>query len=159
MKTLILLIGPKGAGKTHIGVTVERELGIPFLRVEPLWLALEPGEDGWKKVEGEIARLFETTELLMIESLGAGGGFEGMRRSLESRYRLLFVKISTGSEECLRRVRTRNHEHHIPVSDEKVVEYNNIAAQVVLPWSTIIPNDGPATVQEIRNALLRLLER
>jgi shikimate kinase len=156
-KTLVLLIGPKGSGKTHIGCLVERELGIPFLRVEPIWLALKSGEDGWKKVEQEIAKRFETTDVLIIESLGAGDGFRGMKQSLESRYTLKFVKVKTNLDECLRRVQTRSKEQHIAVSDEKVVEYNQIAARVELPWSAVIENDGPAAVDEVLRTVRRLI--
>ena len=38
MKTLFILIEPKGAGKTYIGTRIEAQLGIKFLRVEPIWI-------------------------------------------------------------------------------------------------------------------------
>ena len=47
---LFMLIGPKGSGKTHIGTLVNQHTDIVFLRVEPIWLSLEPAENGWKKV-------------------------------------------------------------------------------------------------------------
>jgi shikimate kinase len=46
MKLLYLLIGPKGSGKSHIGALVSQHTDIYFLRVEPIWLSLQPGEDG-----------------------------------------------------------------------------------------------------------------
>ena len=51
-KVLFMLIGPKGSGKTYIGMLVDRHTDIAFLRVESVWLTVQPGEDGWKKVEG-----------------------------------------------------------------------------------------------------------
>ena len=76
-RILYMLIGPKGAGKTHIGALVDQRTDITFLRVEPIWLSLQPGEDGWKKVELSIDRMFETHAKVMVESLGAGEGFGG----------------------------------------------------------------------------------
>lgn len=38
-KTLYMLIGPKGSGKTHIGTLVNIHTDIKFLRVESIWLA------------------------------------------------------------------------------------------------------------------------
>lgn len=35
----ILLVGPKGSGKSHIGRIIERRLGVHFFHVEPLWMA------------------------------------------------------------------------------------------------------------------------
>ena len=48
-KTLFMLIGPKGSGKTHIGTLAQQHTDFVFLRVEPIWLGLRPNEDGWKK--------------------------------------------------------------------------------------------------------------
>ena len=39
MKHAILLVGPKGAGKSTIGDLVEQEFGILFVRSEPVFLA------------------------------------------------------------------------------------------------------------------------
>lgn len=53
-KTLYMLIGPKGSGKTYIGGVVGKNTDISFLRIESIWLSLKPEEDGWRKVEYEI---------------------------------------------------------------------------------------------------------
>ena len=74
-QTLYILIGPKGSGKTTIGTLVDQRTDIVFLRVEPIWLGLEPGEDGWAKVEAAIDEMFLTHDKLMIESLDAGDRF------------------------------------------------------------------------------------
>jgi shikimate kinase len=85
-KILYILIGPKGSGKTYIGKRVHRYTDIHFLRVEPIWLALAEGEDGWQKVEKTIDDLFQSHEKVMIESLGAGEGFKGMLANLKAKY-------------------------------------------------------------------------
>jgi hypothetical protein len=59
-------------------------------------------------------------------------------------------------DECLRRVRDRDSANHIPVSDEKVREYNRIAASVDHPWDAVIDNNGPATEEEILKAIVLL---
>ena len=43
MKTLYMLIGPKGAGKSYIGRLVSQRTDIRFLRVESIWLTVQPG--------------------------------------------------------------------------------------------------------------------
>ncbi|MBN4002223.1 hypothetical protein [Nostoc sp. LPT] len=84
MKTLFILIGPKGAGKTHIGTLVNAQMAIKFLPVEPIWIDyLKNGakdRDGWDIVEEEIDRVFESNDRVMIESLGAGEGFTSTAR-------------------------------------------------------------------------------
>src|SRR5512141_852626 len=122
--TLFLLIGPKGSSKTHIGGVVERRTDICFLRVEPIWLGLQPGQDGWMEVERAVDAMLENHERVMIESLGAGERFPGFLSSLQSRYAVKLIRVLADSDTCLERVRTRNQAEHIDVSDEQVAEYN-----------------------------------
>ena len=121
-KAIFILIGPKGSGKTYIGGCIEKLTGIKFLRVEPLWLQLAEGEDGWSRVEREIDTLFLQHDKMIIESLGAGEGFNRMYTSLKGKYEVKLIKVETDLEECLRRVKSRDKADHIPVSDEKVCE-------------------------------------
>ena len=155
-KVLLILIGPKGSGKTYIGSRIEHLTGIKFLRVEPLWLQLAEGEDGWQKVEREIDGLFLQHDKVVIESLGAGEGFNRMYASLKKKYEVRLIKLETDLDECLRRVRERDNANHIPVSDDKVREYNRIAASVDHPWDAVIDNNGPATNEEILEAIASL---
>jgi hypothetical protein len=59
-----MLIGPKGSGKTTIGTLVHQHTDITFIRVEPIWLDLQPDEDGWKKVECPMTRYLNIIGLL-----------------------------------------------------------------------------------------------
>jgi shikimate kinase len=152
-RVLYILIGPKGSGKTYIGSRIEQLTGIKFLRVEPLWLQLAEGEDGWDRVEREIDGLFLQHDKVVIESLGAGEGFNRMYTSLKDKYEVKLVKVETELDECLRRVRSRDSANHIPVSDDRVREYNLIAASVKHPWDAVIDNNGPAADEDILKAI------
>jgi hypothetical protein len=156
-KTLFFLIGPKGAGKTYIGVLLDRETPIKFIRVEPIWLNLPPGADGWKTVEAVIDQTFETHDLVMIESLGAGAGFQAFYQSLVAKYMVKMVRVFAELTTCLERVRSRSNADHIPVSDDKVEEYNRIAAQVSFDWALEIDNNGPALDADILTAMGAIL--
>jgi head-tail adaptor len=46
---------------------------------------------------------------------------------------------------CLARVKNRDSANHIAVSDEKVEEYNQIAAAVRYDWDLDINNTSPAS--------------
>ncbi|MEZ4300109.1 MAG: hypothetical protein R3B70_34495 [Polyangiaceae bacterium] len=149
MRTVYVLVGPKGAGKSHIGTQVEGQTDIHFLRTEPLWVGLKKGEDGWKKVERAIDTLLIDHEKVMIESLGAGDGFANLHQSLARKYVVKLVQVKTDLDECLRRVKARDPKDHIPVSDEKVAEYNEAAAKVQHAFYAVIDNNGPATLEEM----------
>jgi predicted ABC-type ATPase len=152
-KTLYMLIGPKGSGKTHIGSLVSANTNIVFLRVEPIWLSLQPGEDGWTKVIETLHGLFAQHDEVMIESLGAGDAFRDFDSRLAGQYVIKKIRVLTALDTCLERVRTRSALNHIPVSDDKVVEYNQVAARVVHDWAGEIDNNGPATTAEIMTAI------
>lgn len=79
-----------------------------------------------------------------------------MYTSLKQKYEVKLIKVSTDLDECLRRVKTRDSSNHIPVSDEKVEEYNRIAASVSHAWDTVIDNNDLATDQEILSVIQSL---
>lgn len=152
-KILYMLIGPKGAGKTYIGTLVSHHTDIQFIRVESIWLSLQPGENGWKKVEQTIDQSFETHSKVMIESLGAGEEFARFHASLKKKYTLKMIRVYTDLETCLARVKNRSSADHISISDEKVEQYNQIAAAVVYDWDLEINNNDLATDEEILTAI------
>jgi hypothetical protein len=155
-QVLYILIGPKGSGKTYIGTLVGLHTGITFLRVESIWLSLQPGEDGWQKVEQAIDNLFQGYDRVMIESLGAGEGFRRFFDSLRQKYTIRLIRVKASLETCLERVRNRSRLDHIPVSDDQVMEYNKVASMVNYQWDLEIDNDPPAANEEIIEALLSL---
>lgn len=155
-KVLYILIGPKGAGKTHIGSKVHEKTAIHFLPVEPIWLKLAPDEDGWQIVEKTIDQLFQQHHEVMIESLGAGAGFDRLHSSLRKKYTVKLIKVSADLATCLNRVKNRGNSNHIPVSDEKVQEYNQIAAKVDHPWDAIVDNNALAADEEILKVIASL---
>lgn len=155
-RILYMLIGPKGAGKSYIGALVERHTDIRFLRVEPIWLGLQPGEDGWRTVEMAVDALFERHRKVMIESLGAGDGFRAFFASLSRKYSIRLIRVTADLATCLDRVQRRDSADHIPVSDEKVMEYNRIAAAVAYDWDLVIDNGGPARDTDILDAIREL---
>jgi shikimate kinase len=157
MKTLFILVGPKGAGKTHIGTLVNAQMAIKFLSVESIWIDyLKNGakdQDGWDIVEEEIDQVFESNDNVMIESLGAGEGFARLHKSLKNKYEIKFIKVESALDKCLERVRNRDSTAHIPISADKVEEYNKIAAQVSYNWDLVIDNNSPASDSAIIQAI------
>lgn len=152
-KVLYILVGPKGAGKTHIGMLTNQHTDISFLRVEPIWLGLEPGEDGWKKVEAVIDTVFQAHPKVMIESLAIGEGFRTFYASLAKKYSIKTIRIYADLDACFARVKKRNSADHIAVSDDRVEEFNQIAAAVTLDWDLEIDNNHLASDAEILAAI------
>ena len=152
-KTLFMLIGPKGSGKTHMGTLINRQTDIAFLRVESIWLGLQPGEDGWEKVEAAIEAMFQTHDKVIVESLGIGEGFVKFHASLLKKYSVKRIRVYAGLETCFARVKSRNSAEHIPVSDHRVAELNALASGVTFDWDLEINNEDLASDAEIIRAI------
>lgn len=168
LKKLVILVGPKGSGKTFVGTLAAKELGHRFLRVEPIFLenlrasrltgeALD--EEGYSKVTAAVHAELAGSGCLFIESTGASSAFPAFLEHMRSRYEVLLVSIRAPLDTCLERVRTRDQSTHIPVSDHRVLEINERAAKVQLPWDLEIDNTRPAAPQAILEDLRGLLER
>ena len=91
-KTLIILVGPKGSGKTYIGTLLEKRLRIPFFRVEKVWLQLKEEKlylshlkKGYQNVNKEIDIQFTKSKKLIIESTGTYD-FELFLNDLQKKY-------------------------------------------------------------------------
>jgi hypothetical protein len=105
-------------------------------------LSLGPNEYGWKKVEGIIDDMFQKRDKVMIESLGASEDFRDFYEALSKKYPIKMIRIFADLETCFTRVKTPSNKDHIAVSDDKVLEYNKIAATVTYDWDSEIDNDG-----------------
>jgi shikimate kinase len=135
MKLIIILIGPKGSGKTYLGALLERYFNITFLRVEPIFLKLkeenlpfdEYVQKGFNIVRDEIKELMQSSDKLVFETTGAVAEVANLINSLKSEFRVIKVKLDVPAEMCWQRFKSRDSSSHIPVSDNF---FNEINAQV-----------------------------
>jgi predicted ABC-type ATPase len=164
--TVVVLVGPKGAGKTFVGALAEAELGVRFLRVEPIFLEHQRTSalagaardaDGYAKVRVAIDDVLRREPRVVVESTGASPAFAPFLAALRSAYDVRLVAIRAPPDRCLERVRTRDASGHIPVSDDRVAEINARAAGVELPWDLEIDNGAPADVATLVDRLRRVL--
>lgn len=155
--TVIVLVGPKGAGKTFVGSTLERHLPLAFVRVEPIFLALyeqdpstpDDSYEGYARVETVLKEVLSSQPVVCIETTGAAPVFERFLDSLHRSYRLLLIKVTASPDVCVARVRSRDQAVHIAVSDRRLDEINERARRVTLPWALVLENDVPLSVKGI----------
>ena len=104
-------------------------------------------------MEDAIGAVFQSHTKVMIESLGIGEGFHAFQGSLAKKYSLKLIRVYASSEACFARVKNRDNDEHIPVSDERVEELNQLASAVTLDWDLEIYNDRFATDADILAAI------
>jgi dephospho-CoA kinase len=166
MKQVIILVGPKGAGKTTIGEFLARELGIHFLRVEPLFLeaharlgATHPDPDrlGFEAVLAGLAAALRESDVACLESTGASPHFPWLLAEMGRLARVALVRVLADPAQCVARIRGRDASVHIPVSEEDIARINALACRKTLPWDAVIDNRGRFDGVLIRQAMQALI--
>ena len=166
MKQVIVLVGPKGAGKTTIGEFLAGELGIHFLRVEPLFLkaharlgASDPDPDrlGFEAVLASLAAVLRERDVACLESTGASPHFPWLLAEMGRLARVALVRVLADPEQCVARIRGRDASVHIPIPEDDIARINAIACRKTLPWDAVIDNRGRFDGALIRRAVQALI--
>lgn len=150
MKIVNILIGQKGSGKTYIGELLQDKLNIAFLRVEDLCLKIKAGRqitdknyvtEVFQEIESEIRHQLKNKNELTIESTASVIEFDTMLSHLKKDFIVKLIKIDTNPALCIDRVKNRNKVNHVAVSDDMVVEINNLSNQKKYDFDLIINNN------------------
>ena len=152
MKQVLVLVGPKGAGKSTIGHILAADLGLHFLRVEPLFLevrarlgASDPQFEtaGFRAVLGAVRDALSRYDIVCFETTGASTHVASLLAALRAEARVLLIRVLAAPDQCLTRIHSRDASIHIPVSDDQIARINAIAHAVALPWTAELDNRGP----------------
>lgn len=166
MKTLYILIGLKGSGKTFIGKLIEDKFGILFLRVENIFKSIKRDrhysdisyiKEGFTLLEKEIRNRFKKTDMLTIESTGLTDEFKQMLENLRKGFSVKLIKIDTDPALCVKRVKKRNNKEHINVSYSDVEKINKLAIKVNFNYDLVMDNNSK-TNEEIIKDLLKVIK-
>ncbi len=152
MKQVLVLVGPKGAGKSTIGHVLATDLGLHFLRVEPIFLDVRAQlgashsqfeAAGFQAVLTALREALVQHDIVCFETTGASTHVSWLLEALRQEARVLLVRVLAAPDQCLSRIRARDASIHIPVSDDQIERINAIALTVVLPWTAELDNRGP----------------
>jgi dephospho-CoA kinase len=130
----ILLVGPKGCGKSHIGRVLERHLGVRFFHVEPLWMAYlsecrEAGRlpvitEGIALVHPEIRGALAEHGTMSVETTGASQEILDGLMALRPREKMVVAKISAPVDVCLQRAEARDPTQQIQMDPDTIRTVN-----------------------------------
>jgi len=163
---LILLVGPKGSGKSHIGRLLERELGVRFFHVEPLWMdyrasCREEGREpdiveGVTRIHPHIDAALDAHSRVCVETTGASPDILNDLLRLGTRHGLVSVRIRASLETCLARIEARDPTHQIPMDREMIRKVHVLGENLAMDFDVTIDNEGAdesEVVDRIRSVL------
>lgn len=162
---LIVLIGPKGCGKSYIGSLAERELGIPFFRVEPVFMNIrrdrspddpEYIREGFAEAEEQIRHMLAEKRTVLIESTGAADEFWSMLDRLAEAVHTVLVRITAPFDLCMERIHSRDQALQIPVSEEMILRMYRISTGISRTFQAEIDNSR-STDEAILNTLRKVM--
>lgn len=126
----VLLVGPKGSGKSHIGRILEKHLGVHFFPVEPLWMRYhaecrEAGRtpvlsEGIARVHPRIVEALQKYEHVCVETTGASVEILEDLLALQPPSKTRLVRVNAPLEICLERIAARDQTHQIPMDVEAI---------------------------------------
>ena len=126
----ILLVGPKGSGKSHIGRILDARLGVHFFHVEPLWLGYhaecraagrQPSiAEGITRVHPILADALGKHANVCVETTGASPEILDALLALKPRSETVVARVTAPLELCLRRIANRDQTDQIPLDAETV---------------------------------------
>jgi predicted kinase len=163
---LVLLVGPKGSGKSHIGRILERNFGFLFFHVEPLWMSYyaecgaggrEPSiPEGIARVHPLIREALGTHQHVCVETTGASPEILNDLLSLEHPSNTFVVRVSAPLDVCLQRISTREKTHQIPMDVESIRMVHALSVATTLQPGLTLENAALSEdeiVSRFRNAL------
>ncbi|NUQ79294.1 MAG: nuclear transport factor 2 family protein [Polyangiaceae bacterium] len=162
----VILVGPKGSGKSHIGRILEARLGVHFFHVEPLWLAYHRDckaaerqpmiAEGIARVHPLLARALAQHPHVCVETTGASSEILDALLSLRPRSEIVIARVTAPLELCLHRISTRDQTDQIPLETETVRKVYALS-ESLSHESDITLNNMQLTEQEIVEPFKRAL--
>lgn len=152
MRQVFILIGPKGAGKSHIGRLLQQEMGIQFIDVEPIFLAYRQAyrqetveaelREPLRRIRASIDELLQTHEAISFETTAATPLLLEFISELKRQYTTCLIRVNAPLDICLDRVASRDQTVHLPAPEELVTKVYEITTGLRLDFDVELDNVG-----------------
>lgn len=159
MGTVFVLVGPKGSGKTTVGLLLERERGVRFVEVEAIAkreFEASGGviDDAYAKramdaVGAAVGKAARLHPLVAMETTGTAPGTHALLDALAKEHDLRLVRIRAGRATCRSRIAARDSSRQVPVSDELIDRMHAASLTFERPWDLELENDPPLPPDQI----------
>ncbi len=146
----LVLIGPKGSGKSHIGRLLERNLGVRFFHVEPLWMEYHAAcaaegrqpsiPEGIRRVHPHIAQALAEQTHVCVETTGASPEILDALLTLAPAEERGVLRLEVPLNLCLERIEARDPTHQIPLDRPMIEKVHALSEALELPAALTLRN-------------------
>ncbi len=165
---LLILVGPKGSGKSHIGRELEALFQIKYVRVEAIWQELKKRRADFlsqdyiregRQLTLDLIQSYLKDQHVCIEASGVMDDWDEYVANLKSMADVVFIKVTCSLDECKKRALGRDQSLQVQISDTLFDDINTKAAGVKLGWAAVINNDPFISKDELSSAMQPVLVR
>ena len=178
---ILVLVGPKGCGKTYIGQLLQSELpNTTFLEVEQIAMDFlnETGKsaDSWKdksfrvsffnKISDKIRDIarslssedISTDSILVFETTGAAPEVVDFLDDIQQKIGpVQRIRVRASPSTCAKRIGTRDKSKQVHVPMEMIENLHKATEALDWPWDLVLENEGDLTTNDILGQVLKLL--
>ena len=151
---VVVLVGPKGAGKSTLGRALEHAGFARFVDVESIFLALPDDqrtpEIGYRAL---LRELENEPRAATIELTGAAPEALELIEELRARRPVRLIRVDAPKDLCIERVKERDPAGHLPSDDALVAEVHRRSAALELNYDLAVDGAAPFDVPAIAIAL------
>lgn len=156
---LLVLVGPKGSGKSHIGRELEALFQIKYVRIEAVWQELKKRRADFlspdyiregRHLTLDLIRSHLKDRHVCIEASGVADDWDEYVTNLKSMADVIFIKVICSLDECKKRALGRDQSLQVQISDDLFDQINEKAAHIELDWAGIINNEPFISPDELR---------
>jgi shikimate kinase len=161
-RTVYILVGPKGSGKTYIGELLQKQHNIPFLYVENIAIK-NKGErsindegyirDYYNELYESIKQSLEKQNNIVFESTGLTGKYLDLLCLLRKRNNVVIIKIHADLDLCIKRIKERDIRKHVDISYEQIKELNSAISNNEIEFDFEIHNSDEANDEYLSGIL------
>lgn len=151
--TVVVLVGPKGSGKSTVGRSVATAFGGTFIEVEATAKRVLERSGGvideayakraFEAIAAEIDAAAERASWVVFETTGASAETGGFLERLGRRHRLRLVRLRARAETCAARIAARDPTRQIAVDDALVRQMHAASERFEAAWDLDLDNDSP----------------
>ncbi len=147
---ILVLVGPKGCGKSHLGRMLEAEFDIHYLRLEEIWQELKTcrldflSQDYIREGRAltiEAIRAALQNGSVCIEASGVANDWAEYVAELRLLATVIFVRVTSSLEACRIRARDRDQSLQVVIDQDLFESINRQSLDVQMDWVATLNNE------------------